>query len=238
MARRTRKSKRKGTQTNPLFVMMKKAPRRRGKKIDKFLKDKMTTSLRYVDVVSIDAGSASIAKHTFRANSAFDPDHSSTGHQPLQYDEIAAYYANYRVLSSKIKVSPVATATSNVIPCLYGVYRDADSTLTYALGTSIVEDARNKGSWGVHSGVTSASLMHGNRRNTRTTTFNAKRQLSPEGANNSVLVTANPADDGEFAMYYQLWAASIAGNNPGSVSFLVQIDYLIEFTEPKVLTPS
>lgn len=40
----------------------------------------------------------------FRANSCFDPDESSAGHQPRGFDQWSAFYDNYVVLGSKITV--------------------------------------------------------------------------------------------------------------------------------------
>lgn len=110
--------------------------KRRGPKVTKLLKDKTTAHLRYVDTVTIDPGAASILKHTFSANGLFDPDITSTGHQPLMYDEYSALYKQYRVISSKIKITPVMTATGTGVPGFYGVFLDSDATLDYSLATS------------------------------------------------------------------------------------------------------
>ena len=44
------------------------------------------------------------AKHAFRTASMYDPDHTTTGHQPLFFDQMNAIYNKYRVLGSVIKV--------------------------------------------------------------------------------------------------------------------------------------
>lgn len=44
------------------------------------------------------------AKHAFRTASLYDPDQTTTGHQPLFFDQMAAIYNKYRVLGSTIKV--------------------------------------------------------------------------------------------------------------------------------------
>lgn len=207
--------------------------KRRGPKITKLLKDKTTAHLRYVDTVAVDAGSAGISSHVFSANGLFDPDVTSSGHQPLMYDEYSLLYGQYRVLSSKVKVTPLMTTTGTIVPALYGVLVEQDGTLDYALGTSIIEDQRQKGSWGVY-GVKNSQNQKGD---TKTASFNAKRFLSPEGFNNAIDTDSMPSVAG-FDAFYHVWAASIAGGNPGSIQFIVQIDYIVEFTGPLEVTPS
>lgn len=147
-------------------------------------------------------------------------------------DEYALLYLSYRVLSSKIKITPVPTSTTDVLPSLYGVYRDENTVLGYSLGTSIVEDQRNKGTWGLTGNMFSLKQLRA-----KSASFNAKRDLGPDGADSSHDQGVNPtvASDSTF---FQIWSASIAGTNPGAVSFLVQIDYIVEYTDPAVVTPS
>lgn len=220
----------------PRFTRRRKAtPRRRRKpKVTVLLKNKTTAKLRYVDDISLGVDIAGITNHVFRANSCFDPDFTGVGHQPLMFDEYALLYDQYRVLSSTIKVTPVPVDNGNHIPSLYGVFRDPDTDLTYTQGTAIIEDQRNKGGW-AFSGFN--SYVSGKNQTTRMTTFNAKRDMSPNGANNSVPVTSNPSTQ-EFDYFFQVWASSWAGNDPGTQHYLVQIDYIVEFTDPKHVVQS
>ena len=236
MAARTRifhrKKRTRSKKVQPV-VIVKPKRRRRGPKITRLLKDKTVAKLRYVDTISINPGSAAIASHVFRANSIFDPDSTGTGHQPLMRDEYALLYDNYRVISSKIKVTLVTSGVAgNVVPCLFGVYRDKDTTLSYTLGTSIIEDMRNKGGWNLGG----AAAFVAERLKT-STSFNAKSFLSVEGASHATSQAANPAA-GQDSAFFQVWASSVSGNDPGSIEFLVQIDYVVEFSDPLVVTPS
>ncbi len=208
--------------------------RRKGPKITKLLKNRTTAHLRYVDTIAIDSG-VTLASHVFAANGLFDPDITGTGHQPLMYDEYQLLYSRYRVISSKIKVTPVGTGTANLIPGLYGVFGDFDVTLTYSLANSIIEDMRNKSGWGIVGALNSTNMSEPVM---LSASFNSKRDFSPDGAGQSTPVTVNPTAAGLEDYNYQVWAGSVNGNNPGAITFLVQIDYIVEFTEPKVLTPS
>lgn len=207
-------------------------PRRKAKRktvITKLLKNKTTAKLRYVDEIALNPGLSGITNHVYRANSVFDPNFSGIGHQPLMFDEYALLYENYRVISSTISITPVPIDAQNQIPATYGVYRDPDTTLSYPEGSAIIEDMRNKGGWA----FTGFSQYNGPLNSlTRRTGFNAKRDMSPLGANNSVSVTGNPGT-GELDYYFQIWASSWFGNDPGAIHFMVQVDYIVEFTDPK-----
>ncbi len=119
-------------------VQIVKKKRKRRKRMDVLVKKKYTTVLKYVDVISINPGAAATTSHIFKCNGIFDPDTTSTGHQPLFRDELAALYAEYRVVKSRIKVTPITSGTANVLPAFWGVYMDNnDAALTYTLATYI-----------------------------------------------------------------------------------------------------
>lgn len=63
--------------------------------------DTQYTVIRYVDLVSF---TGSTSSYTFRANSLFDPDFTSTGHQPYYFDQFIASYEKYRVFKTHIKL--------------------------------------------------------------------------------------------------------------------------------------
>lgn len=50
-------------------------------------------------------------QYAFCGNSIFDPDRTGTGHQPTGYDEWGAFYGNWIVHSSAIKVTAVSQST-------------------------------------------------------------------------------------------------------------------------------
>lgn len=57
----------------------------------------------------------STAMYSFRAGSMFDPDRTSTGHQPLFYDEMALIYEQYRILGAKARIRFVNMSDEPVI---------------------------------------------------------------------------------------------------------------------------
>jgi len=66
-----------------------------------------------MDNHSIDPGAGVATSYVFNLASLFDPDHSGTGHQPLNFDNYAAMYNNYCVLTTVAKVTCFKTGTSS-----------------------------------------------------------------------------------------------------------------------------
>ena len=60
--------------------------------------------LIYSDRFSITGTTVGSQQHVFRGNSLFDPDLTSTGHQPLYFDQWATIYNDYLVSASKIEL--------------------------------------------------------------------------------------------------------------------------------------
>lgn len=59
--------------------------------------------IRYSDEIGITG--ATYGQYTFRGNSCFDPDDTGIGHQPMYFDQYAAVYSRYKVLSCTCRVS-------------------------------------------------------------------------------------------------------------------------------------
>jgi hypothetical protein len=70
---------------------------------------RMPVKLVYEDLLTIAPGTT-YGSYVFRGNSLFDPDYSGTGHQPRFFDQFAAVYGRYKVLSSSIVVEAINTA--------------------------------------------------------------------------------------------------------------------------------
>jgi hypothetical protein len=66
--------------------------------------DRYVTTLVYEDSESI-TSTNNYASYVYRGNSVYDPDYTAVGHQPTGFDNLAALYNRYRVLSSDITVS-------------------------------------------------------------------------------------------------------------------------------------
>lgn len=96
--------------------------------------EKITTTLRYVETFTYAPGANTTpVVKIFRMNSAYDPNYSDAGHQPLYFDQLAAIYGRYQVLSSKLNAKFSAMPTTDTAgvqtgPWLCGVSANNDGT--------------------------------------------------------------------------------------------------------------
>ena len=73
-----------------------------------------TTTLNYADSYAISP--AVVPVHVLRMNSIYDPDYTTTGHQPMGRDQLAELYNRYRVLGFSYEVWGSETSTPP-LPC-------------------------------------------------------------------------------------------------------------------------
>lgn len=212
----------------------KRKRKKRKQKFDSILKTKFTAKLRYVDVISFDPSAATAGKHVFRANGMIDPDVTGTGHQYYGSDELKALYAFYRITSSKIKVTQIVDSTSNVLPGVWGVYRDTDTTLDHNLARNMIESGKR---WKLHLGATTSQSNSGNTRSIQSSSFSL-RNMSPDERDKSIAVASDPGT-GQSDFHYIIWGGGLDGVvNPGKMTFMVELTAVCEFTEPIPLTES
>jgi hypothetical protein len=87
------------------------------------------------------AGAAGTTSYTqFFINSIFDPDYTSTGHQPLTHDQWALFYNHYVVtnVSATLRFSPNDTLAN---PCYVGCVLSDDATTAITSGNANLDVA-------------------------------------------------------------------------------------------------
>jgi len=102
--------------------------------------EKMITTLRYVETLTLSTTTGTTPGFKiFRLNSAYDPNYTDTGHQPLYYDQLAAIYGRYQVLGSKINakfaVQSMTDAGTPNGPWLCGIAANNDGTFPTDVNT-------------------------------------------------------------------------------------------------------
>lgn len=83
---------------------------------------KKTVKLRYCQEISLTITSGYMAYHGFRLNSLFDPDYTSTGHQPLGFDQWAAIYDKYCVTRAAISCRSTHGDKAAYDPIMMGIH--------------------------------------------------------------------------------------------------------------------
>lgn len=196
-----------------------------------------TVKLAYVDSISLDAiaGPDSFAYYIFRANSAYDPDFTGTGHQPMGFDEYMKLYDHYQVKWSSIKVTNMPTqSTGNATPIVWGVHiSDSPTALAQMNNVNMLMEQRNTGPFrigGLRDSTTNIRL------NTIRRSVNVRRFLGHKDP--SLLrgdAISNPSED----IYYTIWATARSSPfNPGAEAFDVHMEMIVTFSEPKYMTQS
>lgn len=94
----------------------------------------MMTTLKYVDAYTIGGGSGSAGGNIMRMNSAYDPDYTGLGHQPMYYDNFFPIYNRYVVTSATIKVdfSPLNDDTESTTAGPWAVGLTPSSTISFS----------------------------------------------------------------------------------------------------------
>jgi hypothetical protein len=185
--------------------------------------DRLMTTLRYHSIGSISSTSGAPGSYAFRWNSTFDPDITSTGHQPLYRDSFAAIYDHYSVVSARAMVR-FQNDTSD--PFLVGVVTDDNSSPSTTLDT-LCEQA--------HGQQAMMSPLTGSRSSVKFFIgWSCKKVLGINPFASETYKTpvgSNPAEESDLI----LWAADAAGNT-NSVIFDIELEYDVLWTE--LTTPS
>lgn len=201
---------------------------------------KLMVRLKYVEHVSLNPAAGAAAIQVYRANSLFDPNFTGIGHQPSNYDKIATIYDRYSVVGAKIKVYPVWTSsTTSVTPGTLIVHLSQDGTdLNVAHGSGgisnmleqprITRTIRNLGV--INNYVKELPLM---RFFSAKKFFGKKADLYADPY--SADIAANPT---EVAFFEVAYVSSDDANDPGAMTFRVEIEYIALMTEPKLTDAS
>lgn len=185
--------------------------------------------LRYATLFNLSSVGGVLGTHVFRANSLYDPDYTGTGHQPMLFDELSAYFRHYVVLGSKIWVKWTKQDSISDDPCITGVHLDTNSTSGYTSADALIE--ARKGSSKMWTGKEAYPT-------TTSAKFSAKKFFSVTNVKDNIdemgaLVSADPTK----LAYYILWCQAF---NTGTEAFSlsVVIDYVAMFSDPKSIGQS
>lgn len=189
--------------------------------------EKINTTLRYVDNVAIDTALASgqLNKYLFSANGIYDPDISSTGHQPLGFDNWMAIYNHFTVNSATIKATFYANGDLNEdIAMRVGIYDDDSATNTITVNALSEGSTRDKNAM-----ITSHKDQVVLRSNYKARQIFGSADLSDTSLRGTI--SANPSEIHSWVLYAYNW-----GTTTDRIDCLVDIEYNVTFYERKDLT--
>lgn len=184
------------------------------------------TKLRYSSSVQVNPGIAhSNGTHVFSCNGIYDPDVTATGHQPRGFDQLMPLFDHYRVLASRIMVRFFNQDASN--PLIGGVaIRDGTTTETTLFNYTEQGTVRT-----IPIGTQDTSIK------TIKMGIAPHKWLGLSYKDNSLKgdVSSQPIEQ----CYYHVFVASPnSAVDPSPVDLNIEIDYLVQFIEPKDLTSS
>lgn len=185
-------------------------------------------NLRYCEQLTMTCTSGILEHYIFRANSVFDPNQSGIGHQPMGYDQWALLYNNYNVVGSKIQVR-LTGDTSISAPIAMGVFLTDYITPPYADWTGYKEG--RKGSVITYTGRNSNVYKAQSK-------FSAKKYFNLKDVKDNTHRTGagtgtNPTEEA----YYIIWLQTLNATTD-TFEILVQVDYIVDFSDPKELAQS
>lgn len=189
--------------------------------------------LRYGDQFVANPG-GSIWSNTFRCNSIFDPDYTNVGHQPLGHDQWQLFYNHYVVLGAKIWVKACRSIGGDTAaPASYITLQLHDTSSFISPSTDfnkMLENGLVKYKlWTPSFGSTSMSMGYSPKK-----FFNVK-DMRDNVTRLGAAFGANPVEDAYWTVTYNpldnLQTAQ-------AVRFIIRIDYIVMFGEPKDLAIS
>ena len=203
--------------------------------------ERKAVRLKYVDFIKLDAtpsGSATPKIHHFRANSLYDPDRTSSGHQPRGFDQHALLYDHYTVIGSKIKVT-FESDVDNVSPA--GQYCFLYLQDTEGVPGSLIDImeggvGKSKFNYRPRNTVSGKSVTLTQKYSPykffgipKTTSILSMDELTPQ-------CTANPLEDAIYTI--GIMCQRTTTTDPPAVVARVEIEYIAIFSEKKPMGSS
>lgn len=190
--------------------------------------------LRYVQKISLNPGTGTIATYRFRANGASDPDHTSitVGHQPLGWDQWSTFYSNYQVLGSKL-TAMAHIQNTNSTPVMITCLCNDDVNYSPTNIETVLEQGMAKYKY-LQARTASPSYTKLN------CYYSPKKIFGIDDQRDNRIFTGNTPGSvpQEQAFFHLSVVPDTTLANPEEVSITVQIDYTILFTAPKTLAQS
>jgi len=184
----------------------------------------LLTKIRYYDTYAMTVTTGSLGKQVMRWNSTFDPDFTSTGHQPLYRDTLAGIYDHYAVVSAHANIKIVNTST---VPLIVGCVTDDDSSSAGSV-TVLAEQAT-----GEH--MLLPPLTGSLSSVTFNPTWDCKKVLGIDPYSSEEYKTAvasNPTEES----YLHIWGTVTDGSSSTSITVAVELVQTVLWTE--LQTPS
>jgi len=187
--------------------------------------------LRYAEVITLDSSASTSSVYTFTANGMYDPNITSTGHQPQGFDELMNFFNHYTVIDSTIRVCHAPTSTSNLTPGMLDVLLSDRDSVTIANGLQLMETREGTG-LAIYTGP---AVQVTGQPKFITRRFNAKKFFGVKTIIGESEYRGDTTKNPDEQAYFHVVQCSSGGNDPNTAVYNVVIDYLAVLTEPKAI---
>lgn len=196
-----------------------------------------TVRLKYVEEINLNPASFSLAIRGFRANDCYDPDIAVGGHQPKGFDQWMAVYRHFTVIKSHIRVTPfIPTTATTETPMYYGIFTSSGFGEVNAHGsvTEVLESSHGQ-TFGIagfqqNMGSTNAPVLE--------KYWDAKKFFGVKNVVGESQYRGNSGASPTEQANFEVWGGSMVGNDPAQQDFLVEIEYVVTFTERNTVPAS
>lgn len=104
---------------------------------------KMLVKQKYQETITLTSTSGALASYLFRLNSLYDPNYTSTGHQPMYFDQFMALYNHYTVIGCKMVVRMIPFE-NNGVPMKVCLWQNDDTTVTPSSFSELAEQSKSQ----------------------------------------------------------------------------------------------
>lgn len=183
------------------------------------LPKQLFNTLTYVETVNVSLGVTGLGSYLFSCNGMYDPNITSTGHQPRGFDQMMTLYDHYTVLKSRCKMTMVSNGN---FPVICSLLQDDDTSIAAPTGYDIWERETCRtlifNSAAQTAPATLWSFWDGAK------VFGGDPQSDPSMQGTS---SANPTEQTYYVCYFD---GGLAGAS-GTVTIMVEIKYDVVFDE-------
>ncbi len=188
-----------------------------------------SVTLRYHQTGSFTCAAGALGSQVFRANSLYDPDYTGTGHQPLGFDQWAAFYRTYVVRRFRWTVQLL---NYSAFQSIVGTILDNNATLPTGLD-EMCEQAMSANTFLFAQNPPYIPPAKFSGEVDMKQWFNVKNDQD-EVPRYGALVTADPAN----VCYFGLYGRDISAAGTVTVYYNVLFEYDAVFSEPQDLPKS
>lgn len=102
----------------------------------------MVVKHRYAGVANLATGTAGVAgtEQVWNLTGLYDPDYTSSGHQPYGYDQMAALYARYIVMEVEVECRFLSIGGTSEVMCIYNPRPPGSFTTTSGNPDTLTEN--------------------------------------------------------------------------------------------------